>query len=115
MPNSCWAPGCVTGYRNPKGGYHGAGLSLFKAPKSPEERVVWERHIPRKNARLGEKHYLCELHFSPDDITRTKTIEYQSHKEHIPIKPSLNHGAVPTIFPSEFSTEVLIYCQCKIL
>ena len=58
MPNSCWAPGCVTGYRNPKGGYHGAGLSLFKEPKSPEERVVWERHIRRKNEDW-ERNIIC--------------------------------------------------------
>jgi len=66
MPNTCWAPGCKTGYAS----VDSTGRHLFKVPDDAERIKVWQRHIPRVG-QLSSKHYICDLHFKEQFLLKT--------------------------------------------
>ena len=96
----CWVPNCLTGTSAPNGGTHGSELTRFKAPSNNEERLKWQKAIPRDKAVLQQHHRVCELHFQPEDIVRKKIINYGTWIEQVDIyPPQLVQGAVPSIWP----------------
>ncbi|KAM7301984.1 uncharacterized protein ISCGN_003498 [Ixodes scapularis] len=101
----CCAPGCRSSYvKQPS---KRALLKsdekrhLFTAPKDAALLKVWQNAIPGKKFTLTSKHYLCDLHFQPDDINR--------HYSHIINGQTilidrgqwtLKKDAVPCLFPN---------------
>lgn len=47
MPCKCCVPGCKSNYKTKYG--ENRRVSIFKFPKSDEQRAQWIRSIPRKN------------------------------------------------------------------
>ena len=72
-------------------------------PKDAETRKQWKRAIPRFGVKLNDCSYVCELHFLPDEIIKTKVIEYGTHSQTINLKCAQRlPKAIPSQFPSEF-------------
>uniref|UniRef100_A0A0K8RML9 THAP-type domain-containing protein n=1 Tax=Ixodes ricinus TaxID=34613 RepID=A0A0K8RML9_IXORI len=96
----CCAPGCRSRYLK-QASKSDDKRHLFSPPKDAARLKVWENAIPGKTFTLTSKHYLCDLHFQPDDINR--------HYSHIINGQTilidrgqwtLKKDAVPCLFPN---------------
>src|SRR5688572_23793678 len=95
MPNSCWAPGCTSGYRSNSDKRH-----FFKVPSDSERLAVWKRHIPR-DGNLLTKHSLCDIHFEEHFVLKKYIHVINGEKVEMDRgKWELTKDAVPTIFPN---------------
>ncbi|XP_045029477.1 uncharacterized protein LOC116922666 [Daphnia magna] len=70
MVRTCAAPGCRTGYPLKKGEANQVRpkRALFAAPKDQELLKKWQHNLPRKELKLSNSSYVCELHFLQEDI-----------------------------------------------
>lgn len=76
-------------------------LSLFKAPKDEERRLLWERNLHRLDKPLDADCAVCELHFEPHFIVRDYVHVINGVQVRIPRgTPTLAPDAVPTILPN---------------
>lgn len=96
MPNTCWAPGCKSGYPSDPG----PQKHFFKVPKDSERLILWRRKIPREGM-LKPSHFLCDLHFEDQFILKKyvhiiKGVRVETDRG----KWQLTSDAVPTIFPN---------------
>lgn len=76
-------------------------LSLFKAPKDEERRLLWERNLHRLDKPLDADCAVCELHFEPHFIVRDYVHVIDGVEVRIPRgTPMLAPDAVRTILPN---------------
>jgi len=95
MPNSCWAPGCTSGYRS-----NGDKRHFFKVPSDSERLALWKRRIPR-DGNLQKNHSLCDIHFEDQFLLKKYSLIINGEKVEMDRgKWELTKDAVPTIFPN---------------
>ena len=79
------------------------GRSLFKPPADETRLTIWEENIPFLDNRpklVRSKHFVCDLHFVPDEIIQPVPKKQQVCGKNKPGNPQLTKDAVPVLFPS---------------
>ncbi|XP_044585606.1 uncharacterized protein LOC123265775 isoform X3 [Cotesia glomerata] len=107
MVKTCSVLSCESGRKNARKKNNDCNLrqiSLFKIPKDPEKLRKWSSGL---NQDLTANKFICELHFSNDDIIKRDTVElfnsdiFVSDRKKYTLKPN----AIPTIIKNNTSLE----------
>ncbi|XP_074100441.1 uncharacterized protein LOC141528336 isoform X1 [Cotesia typhae] len=107
MVKTCSVLSCESGRKNARKKNNVCNLrqiSLFKIPKDPEKLRKWSSGL---NQDLTANKFICELHFSNDDIIKRDTVElfnsdiFVSDRKKYTLKPN----AIPTIIKNNTSLE----------
>lgn len=65
MGRRCFVPNCKSGYKSSK-----EKVAVFSVPKDENLLNKWRKVIPRSDRMLSCKNFVCEKHFSSDDIVK---------------------------------------------
>ena len=65
MPNNCCVFGCNSNYATTK-----ERVSVFSFPKDEILKLQWIRKIPNQNLNVTKYSFICETHFTQNEISR---------------------------------------------
>lgn len=72
MGRHCAVPNCYSGYRRYK---NDEKISLYKVPDDEYFLLKWNEAIAREDRPVTPRDYVCDKHFTQDDIIKTRVIK----------------------------------------